>query len=514
VDARKEHCARTDQNLKDVEDVSQLCVRVVMAKDADVWTRSGMLRVYPSFPKAFNSRQKVILMFEKLDGVDTLIFIMFLQHYGSDCPPPNDRCLYIAYLDSVFYFRPSFVRTAVYHELITSVLDFERRRGFTRCFIWACPPTGGDDYIFHVHPKMQKTPKPDRLKMWYLTLLEDARLRGIIISLSNLFDEYLARVSDLVDVPYFEGDCWPTYAEHYILEMEHKGQDPRSRQPKNDAIRNAQARKASGSAAQNESTIKAGGPKRQKRAKSALPTGSNNKSMKGRAASVATENGGETGAEDMDVVSDMPAGLLNPYPKPLEQVPLQSLITARIAAENERMKDDFIVVKMYYDCVECAAPMDYPGALYWVPRAYSPEKDPHDYRKRKYAPPYCLCHECYCRMYQDDYGKEPIFDKPAFPPPEWEEEYKTWLTARQQASSSSSSTTAPDAAGVVSSVTPPPNASQREESGNGGASEGGESKRSPEKEEGGTASSLSTTKRKSSGPGRKRKATGADMTDI
>jgi len=126
---------------------------------------------------------KVILMFEKQDGIDVLLFVMFLQYYGSECPSPNTRCLYVAYLDSVNFFRPPFLRTVLYHELISATLDYERRMGYTRCFIWACPPTGGDDYIFHCHPKEQKVPKPNMLRDWYLDLLEDCRQRGIVTSI-------------------------------------------------------------------------------------------------------------------------------------------------------------------------------------------------------------------------------------------------------------------------------------------------------------------------------------------
>jgi hypothetical protein len=44
----------------------------------------------------------------------------------------------------------------VYHEVIASAMEYERNRGFTRFFIWSCPPAAGDDYIFYVHPKTQR----------------------------------------------------------------------------------------------------------------------------------------------------------------------------------------------------------------------------------------------------------------------------------------------------------------------------------------------------------------------
>lgn len=42
--------------------------------------------------------------------------------------------------------------------------------------IWACPPSEGDDYIFHCHPVEQKIPKPKRLQEWYKKMLD----RGIV----------------------------------------------------------------------------------------------------------------------------------------------------------------------------------------------------------------------------------------------------------------------------------------------------------------------------------------------
>jgi len=45
---------------------------------------------------------------------------------------------------------------------------------FQTAHIWACPPSEGDDYIFHCHPPEQKIPKPKRLQDWYRRMLDKA----------------------------------------------------------------------------------------------------------------------------------------------------------------------------------------------------------------------------------------------------------------------------------------------------------------------------------------------------
>lgn len=51
---------------------------------------------------------------------------------------------------------------------------------YTTGHIWACPPSEGDDYIFHCHPVDQKIPKPKRLQEWYKKMLDKAVSERIV----------------------------------------------------------------------------------------------------------------------------------------------------------------------------------------------------------------------------------------------------------------------------------------------------------------------------------------------
>jgi E1A/CREB-binding protein len=118
------------------------------------------------YPEEFNYRTKGIFLFQKIDGVDVALFAMYVQECGSDCPPPNQRTVYIAYLDSVGYFRPRRARTAVYHEIVAAYLEYARSRGFCTAHIWSCPPYRGGSFIFWCHPLHQRNPGKERLCSW------------------------------------------------------------------------------------------------------------------------------------------------------------------------------------------------------------------------------------------------------------------------------------------------------------------------------------------------------------
>lgn len=81
-----------------------------------------------------------------MDSVDLLLFVM----YVTECPdetPCNAHTVYVSYLDSVPYLSPPSFRRLVFQEFVLSYLEYSREIGFQRAFLWACPPTVGDEYI-------------------------------------------------------------------------------------------------------------------------------------------------------------------------------------------------------------------------------------------------------------------------------------------------------------------------------------------------------------------------------
>lgn len=168
-------------------------------------------------------RQRVVLLFQRIDGVDVAVFALYVQEFGPDAPPPNTNSVYIAYLDSVRYLRPCEARTPVYHELLTAYLADAAARGLSRAFLWACPPQRGEGYIFHRHPANQRTPGKERLREWYDVMLAEAQAEGVVRSVSNLFDYFFTEDCQLKPsaglLPVFAGDFVATEMERLVRDV-------------------------------------------------------------------------------------------------------------------------------------------------------------------------------------------------------------------------------------------------------------------------------------------------------
>ncbi|XP_013855486.1 histone acetyltransferase p300, partial [Austrofundulus limnaeus] len=207
----------------------EVTIRVVHVSDKVVEVKPGMKSRFVDsgeMAESFPYKMKALFAFEDIDGADVCFFGMHVQEYGSDCPPPNQRRVYISYLDSVHFFKPRHLRTAVYHEILLGYLEYVRRIGFTTGHIWACPPSEGDDYIFHCHPLDQKIPKPKRLQEWYKKMLDKAVAERIVHDYKDIFKQATEdRLTSAKELPYFEGDFWPNVLEESIKELEQEEEE-------------------------------------------------------------------------------------------------------------------------------------------------------------------------------------------------------------------------------------------------------------------------------------------------
>uniref|UniRef100_A0A8C2WE27 histone acetyltransferase n=1 Tax=Cyclopterus lumpus TaxID=8103 RepID=A0A8C2WE27_CYCLU len=210
-------------------EAGEVFVRVVASSDKMTEVKPGMKARFVDtgeMPETFPYRTKALYAFEEIDGVDVCFFGMHVQEYGSECSFPNTRRVYISYLDSIHFFRPRILRTAVYHEILIGYLEYVKKLGYAQGHIWACPPSEGDDYIFHCHPPDQKIPKPKRLQEWYRKMLDKAFAERILHDYKDICKQATEdRLTSANELPYFEGDFWPNVLEESIKELEQEEEE-------------------------------------------------------------------------------------------------------------------------------------------------------------------------------------------------------------------------------------------------------------------------------------------------
>ncbi len=167
----------------------EITIRQVTSMDRKLEVRERMKRRYAfrNYPDEFTFRCKCIIVFQNLDGVDTILFGLYVYEHDEKNPAPNTRTV----------------------------------KNFKTAHIWACPPLKGDDYILYAKPEDQKIPKDDRLRQWYCDMLVETQKRGIVGKVTNIYDLYFAdERNDASVVPYMEGDYFPAEAENIIKDIE------------------------------------------------------------------------------------------------------------------------------------------------------------------------------------------------------------------------------------------------------------------------------------------------------
>eukprot|EP00977_Amphora_coffeiformis_P009075 scaffold2062_cov166-Amphora_coffeaeformis.AAC.3 len=149
---------------KKVEMGGAITIRQVTSMDRKLEVRERMKQRYAfkHYPDEFSFRCKCIVVFQNLDGVDVVLFGLYVYEHDETNPSPNTRT-----------------------------------------------------------PEDQKTPKDDRLRQWYIDMLTECQRRGIVGTVTNMYDLYFSNPkNDATVVPYMDGDYFPAEAENIIKDIQ------------------------------------------------------------------------------------------------------------------------------------------------------------------------------------------------------------------------------------------------------------------------------------------------------
>lgn len=156
--------------------------------------------------------KNIFAFYRCADGAEIAFFALQVQEYGKDCPAPNTNTAYISYLDANQLYHcpgcgahddvigpdswthpdgaPSLCtmpedckreRRQVYDTLFVGYMEYLKRRGLHRAYIWVMPPeTAESDYVFYYRPREMHIPSAEQLENWYIRVLEKAQERGAI----------------------------------------------------------------------------------------------------------------------------------------------------------------------------------------------------------------------------------------------------------------------------------------------------------------------------------------------
>ncbi|XP_065216745.1 CREB-binding protein-like [Planococcus citri] len=210
--------ARVNRNLRKKKvETGKVTIRVVSCSEKITKVKPAMKSLFVDtgkFPQQFPFKAKAVLAFQEIDGVDVCVFGMHVQEYGSECPQPNQRRVYIELVDSVRFNEPIKFRTAVNHEILLGYLDYVKQLGYAMVHLLVRTPNEAEDFIFNCNPANRKLP------IDYCKMLDTGIIEKRVIDYKNIFKQAMDDgLHSVAEFPYFENDIWTDMLEESIQEL-------------------------------------------------------------------------------------------------------------------------------------------------------------------------------------------------------------------------------------------------------------------------------------------------------
>lgn len=200
--------------------IRDLTVRLLSDIEKNATVKNNFSNYRESFYDFTFRHCSLYTFFDTGQNADTCFFSVFFQVYDDKCPPENRNSAYISYIDSVNVF-PSKFRTRVYRLILLGLFGFFKVKGYSKVFLWSCPPKKSQDYIFPVKPPSMKIPSKQRLSTWYRELLKLGLELGVIESYQGILQHAQNENWTLLkQIPYLEGDLWVTRMDEVIIQVD------------------------------------------------------------------------------------------------------------------------------------------------------------------------------------------------------------------------------------------------------------------------------------------------------
>ena len=169
----------------------------------------------PQIPKAFPLKRKCLALFCKIEGVDVLVFCVFVDEYDQTGPKQNSGRIFLTFLESIPFLKERSYRMTIYSTFLIEYFRYMKEIGFRSIHIWACPPPQNQS-LFNCPSTLFNGLTNETLYNWFSNILNKAKEENVVVDFETLHDEVFGSMngSDISDV--FETSLVPILEHDYL----------------------------------------------------------------------------------------------------------------------------------------------------------------------------------------------------------------------------------------------------------------------------------------------------------